>query len=100
MNQRETDVKNRVRAVAFADSAHNIWHQDTSKGTQDWMQQVARWWDEQRRVKEKRRDLEISACCARLYRPHGSEEGQLTSLPGSKIQGAVASGQKKNVEEN
>ncbi|XP_056888026.1 cotranscriptional regulator FAM172A homolog isoform X4 [Takifugu flavidus] len=39
MNQRETDVKNRVRAVAFADSAHNIWHQDTSKGTQDWMQQ-------------------------------------------------------------
>lgn len=40
MNQRETDVKSRVRAVAFTDSAHNIWHQDTSKGAQDWMQQV------------------------------------------------------------
>lgn len=33
-------VKNRVCAVAFTDSAHNIWHQETSKGTQDWMQQV------------------------------------------------------------
>lgn len=40
MNQREMDVKSRVRAVAFTDSAHNIWHQDTSKGAQDWMQQV------------------------------------------------------------
>uniref|UniRef100_H3CX09 ARB2 cotranscriptional regulator A n=1 Tax=Tetraodon nigroviridis TaxID=99883 RepID=H3CX09_TETNG len=39
MNQREMDVKSRVRAVAFTDSAHNIWHQDTSKGIQDWMQQ-------------------------------------------------------------
>ncbi|CAG07916.1 unnamed protein product [Tetraodon nigroviridis] len=81
MNQREMDVKSRVRAVAFTDSAHNIWHQDTSKGIQDWMQQ-----DERRRVKERRRDLEINACCARLYRPHGSEEGQLTSLPGDQTQ--------------
>lgn len=42
MNQREMDVKSRVRAVALTDSAHNIWHQDTSKGTHDWMQQVGK----------------------------------------------------------
>ena len=40
MNQREMQVKNRVCAVALTDSAHNIWLQETSKGTQDWMQQV------------------------------------------------------------
>ncbi|XP_055367217.1 cotranscriptional regulator FAM172A homolog isoform X1 [Betta splendens] len=39
MNQREMEVKNRVCAVALTDSAHNIWLQETSKGTQDWMQQ-------------------------------------------------------------
>uniref|UniRef100_A0A3Q3EPY1 ARB2 cotranscriptional regulator A n=1 Tax=Labrus bergylta TaxID=56723 RepID=A0A3Q3EPY1_9LABR len=39
MNQREMQVKNRVCAVALTDSAHNIWLQDTSKGTLDWMQQ-------------------------------------------------------------
>uniref|UniRef100_A0A671Y8M4 ARB2 cotranscriptional regulator A n=1 Tax=Sparus aurata TaxID=8175 RepID=A0A671Y8M4_SPAAU len=39
MNQREMQVKNRVCAVALTDSAHNIWLQETSKGTQDWMQQ-------------------------------------------------------------
>lgn len=40
MNQREMEVKNRVCAVALTDSAHNIWLQETSKGTQDWMHQV------------------------------------------------------------
>lgn len=40
MNQREMQVKNKVCAVALTDSAHNIWLQETSKGTQDWMQQV------------------------------------------------------------
>ncbi|XP_051806382.1 cotranscriptional regulator FAM172A homolog isoform X2 [Acanthochromis polyacanthus] len=39
MNQREMQVKNRVCAVALTDSAHNIWLQETSKSTQDWMQQ-------------------------------------------------------------
>ncbi|KAF3850974.1 hypothetical protein F7725_012746 [Dissostichus mawsoni] len=39
MNQRETEVKEKVCAVALTDSAHNIWLQETSKGTQDWMQQ-------------------------------------------------------------
>uniref|UniRef100_A0A3P8WCL6 ARB2 cotranscriptional regulator A n=1 Tax=Cynoglossus semilaevis TaxID=244447 RepID=A0A3P8WCL6_CYNSE len=39
MNQRDMQVKNRVCAVALTDSAHNIWLQETSKGTQDWMQQ-------------------------------------------------------------
>lgn len=40
MNQRELQVKNKVCAVALTDSAHNIWLQEASKGTQDWMQQV------------------------------------------------------------
>ncbi|XP_008417145.1 cotranscriptional regulator ARB2A homolog [Poecilia reticulata] len=44
MNQREMQVKNRVCAVALTDSAHNIWHQETSKGTQDWMQQCCCNW--------------------------------------------------------
>lgn len=39
MNQREAEVKNKVCAVALTDSAHNIWLQETSKTTQDWMQQ-------------------------------------------------------------
>uniref|UniRef100_A0A3P8VX56 Arb2 domain-containing protein n=1 Tax=Cynoglossus semilaevis TaxID=244447 RepID=A0A3P8VX56_CYNSE len=39
MNQRDMQVKNKVCAVALTDSAHNIWLQETSKGTQDWMQQ-------------------------------------------------------------
>ncbi|XP_010783327.1 protein FAM172A-like [Notothenia coriiceps] len=39
MNQRETELKEKVCAVALTDSAHNIWLQETSKGTQDWMQQ-------------------------------------------------------------
>lgn len=34
------EVKNRVCAVALTDSAHNIWLQETSKGTRDWMHQV------------------------------------------------------------
>uniref|UniRef100_A0A8C6URB6 Family with sequence similarity 172 member A n=1 Tax=Neogobius melanostomus TaxID=47308 RepID=A0A8C6URB6_9GOBI len=39
MNQREAEVKHKVCAVALTDSAHNIWLQDTTKTTQDWMQQ-------------------------------------------------------------
>ncbi|XP_054628475.1 cotranscriptional regulator FAM172A homolog isoform X1 [Dunckerocampus dactyliophorus] len=39
MNHRETEVRNKVCAVALTDSAHNIWLQETSKSTQDWMQQ-------------------------------------------------------------
>ncbi|MEQ2278852.1 hypothetical protein AMECASPLE_003478 [Ameca splendens] len=37
-------VKNRVCAVALTDSAHHIWHQETTKGTQDWMQQYCCNW--------------------------------------------------------
>uniref|UniRef100_A0A8C3AUX9 ARB2 cotranscriptional regulator A n=1 Tax=Cyclopterus lumpus TaxID=8103 RepID=A0A8C3AUX9_CYCLU len=44
MNQREMQVKNRACAVALTDSAHNIWLQETSKGTQDWMQQHCSNW--------------------------------------------------------
>lgn len=40
MNHREMQVKSKVCAVALTDSAHNIWLQETGKGTQDWMQQV------------------------------------------------------------
>lgn len=36
MNHREMQVKSK----ALTDSAHNIWLQETGKGTQDWMQQV------------------------------------------------------------
>nr|XP_057927907.1 cotranscriptional regulator FAM172A homolog isoform X2 [Doryrhamphus excisus] len=39
MNHREIEVRNKVCAVALTDSAHNIWLQETSKSTQDWMQQ-------------------------------------------------------------
>lgn len=42
--------------------------------------------DGKRRAKERRWDLEITARWAGLYRPNGSDEGQLTSLPGDKIQ--------------
>uniref|UniRef100_A0A8C7ZCN8 ARB2 cotranscriptional regulator A n=1 Tax=Oryzias sinensis TaxID=183150 RepID=A0A8C7ZCN8_9TELE len=44
MNQREIQVKNKVCAVALTDSSHNIWLQDTSKGTQDWMHQCCQNW--------------------------------------------------------
>lgn len=40
INQRELQVKNKVCAVALTDSSHNIWLQETNKGTQDWMFQV------------------------------------------------------------
>lgn len=40
MNQRETEVKNKVCSVALTDSAHNIWLQETTKSTQEWMLQV------------------------------------------------------------
>ncbi|XP_061623210.1 cotranscriptional regulator FAM172A homolog isoform X3 [Phyllopteryx taeniolatus] len=39
MNHRETEVRNKVCAVALTDSAHSMWLQETSKSTQDWMQQ-------------------------------------------------------------
>ncbi|XP_077571826.1 cotranscriptional regulator ARB2A homolog [Stigmatopora nigra] len=39
MNHRETEVKNKICAVALTDSAHSMWLQDTSKSTQDWLQQ-------------------------------------------------------------
>uniref|UniRef100_A0A3B3D8E1 ARB2 cotranscriptional regulator A n=1 Tax=Oryzias melastigma TaxID=30732 RepID=A0A3B3D8E1_ORYME len=44
INQRENQVKNKVCAVALTDSSHNIWLQDTSKGTQDWMHQNCQNW--------------------------------------------------------
>lgn len=40
MNQREAEVKNKVCSVALTDSAHNIWLQETTKSTQEWMLQV------------------------------------------------------------
>lgn len=39
MIQREAQVKNRVCAVALTDSAHNVWLQETTKVTQDWMRE-------------------------------------------------------------
>ncbi|XP_061673564.1 cotranscriptional regulator FAM172A homolog [Syngnathoides biaculeatus] len=39
MNHRETEVRNKVCAVALTDSAHSMWLQETSKSTQDWMHQ-------------------------------------------------------------
>ncbi|XP_061584951.1 cotranscriptional regulator FAM172A homolog [Cololabis saira] len=44
MNHREMQLRNRVCAVALTDSSHNIWLQDTSKGTRDWMQQCCCNW--------------------------------------------------------
>ncbi|XP_013867969.1 cotranscriptional regulator ARB2A homolog isoform X1 [Austrofundulus limnaeus] len=44
INQRELQVKNKVCAVALTDSSHNIWLQETSKGTQDWMFQYCCNW--------------------------------------------------------
>lgn len=41
MNQREMEVRNKVCSVALTDSAHNIWLQETTKSTQDWMLQVS-----------------------------------------------------------
>ncbi|XP_028269186.1 cotranscriptional regulator ARB2A homolog isoform X2 [Parambassis ranga] len=42
MNHREMQVKSKVCAVALTDSSHNIWLQETSKGTQDWMMEPPR----------------------------------------------------------
>ncbi|XP_075899979.1 cotranscriptional regulator ARB2A homolog isoform X2 [Nelusetta ayraudi] len=44
MNQREAEVKNKVCSVALTDSAHNIWLQETTKSTQEWMLQHCRNW--------------------------------------------------------
>lgn len=44
MIQREAQVKNRVCAVAMTDSVHNVWHQETSKSVQEWLQQHCRNW--------------------------------------------------------
>lgn len=40
MNQREAEVKTKVCSVGLTDSAHNIWLQETTKSTQEWMLQV------------------------------------------------------------
>lgn len=40
---------------------------------------------EEKSKREMGWDLEISACWVRLYRPNGSDGGQLTSLPGDRI---------------
>ena len=42
------------------------------------------WRDEKRRVRKRRWDLEIGTCWAMLYRANGSDEGQVTSLPGEE----------------
>lgn len=39
MIQREDDVMSRVRAVAMTDSVHNVWHQDPSRSTKDWLKE-------------------------------------------------------------
>ncbi|KAJ8414937.1 hypothetical protein AAFF_G00024600 [Aldrovandia affinis] len=39
MIQRETEVKNRVCAVALTDSVHNVWHQEAGRSILDWMQE-------------------------------------------------------------
>uniref|UniRef100_A0A8C5I8U2 Arb2 domain-containing protein n=1 Tax=Gouania willdenowi TaxID=441366 RepID=A0A8C5I8U2_GOUWI len=44
MNQREMQVKDKVCAVALTDSAHNIWLQETSMSTKNWMQEHCRNW--------------------------------------------------------
>eukprot|EP00062_Callorhinchus_milii_P008547 gi/632951367/ref/XP_007891256.1/ PREDICTED: protein FAM172A isoform X1 [Callorhinchus milii] len=44
MIRRETEVKNKVIAVALTDSVHNVWHQDTVKSILDWMQEHCRNW--------------------------------------------------------
>ncbi|XP_076145169.1 cotranscriptional regulator ARB2A homolog [Alosa pseudoharengus] len=39
MIQRETEVKNRVCAVAMTDSVHNVWHQEAGKSILEWLQE-------------------------------------------------------------
>ncbi|XP_030049249.1 cotranscriptional regulator ARB2A isoform X3 [Microcaecilia unicolor] len=39
MIQRETDVKNKVTAVALTDSVHNVWHQEACKTIREWMRE-------------------------------------------------------------
>lgn len=40
MIQRETEVKNKVTAVALTDSVHNVWHQEAGKTIREWMREV------------------------------------------------------------
>lgn len=40
MIQRETEVKNKVTAVALTDSVHNVWHQEVGKTIREWMREV------------------------------------------------------------
>ncbi|XP_015705178.1 cotranscriptional regulator FAM172A isoform X1 [Coturnix japonica] len=39
MIQREAEVKNKVTAVAFTDSVHNVWHQEAGKTIREWMRE-------------------------------------------------------------
>ncbi|XP_074426407.1 cotranscriptional regulator ARB2A isoform X3 [Larus michahellis] len=39
MIQRETEVKNKVTAVALTDSVHNVWHQEAGKTIREWMRE-------------------------------------------------------------
>ncbi|KAG8130910.1 putative Protein FAM172A protein, partial [Naja naja] len=39
MIQRETEVKNKVTAVALTDSVHNVWHQEADKIVREWMRE-------------------------------------------------------------
>lgn len=39
MIQRESEVKNRVCAVAMTDSVHNVWHQEAGKSILEWLQE-------------------------------------------------------------
>ncbi|KAM6329558.1 cotranscriptional regulator ARB2A isoform 3-T3 [Alca torda] len=39
MIQRETEVKNKVTAVALTDSVHNVWHQEVGKTIREWMRE-------------------------------------------------------------
>ncbi|KAM6467817.1 cotranscriptional regulator ARB2A isoform 1-T4 [Liasis olivaceus] len=39
MIQRETEIKNKVTAVALTDSVHNVWHQEADKIIREWMRE-------------------------------------------------------------
>lgn len=76
VNQRELEVKNKVCAVALTDSAHNIWLQDTSKGTQDWVKQKCCNWVSSAEPLDTRLDSMLPDC-PRVSA--GTEKHELTS---------------------
>ncbi|KAK3514601.1 hypothetical protein QTP70_021513 [Hemibagrus guttatus] len=39
MIQREEEVMSRVHAVAMTDSVHNVWHQEASRSTREWLKE-------------------------------------------------------------